>query len=105
NKAQFAIAEWAGESFKITGNGIPVERSVITDLNGDGNIDIVTPDASGNVAVYFNKGDGFSAGSFEKMVTAIRADLLLPVESGRSSNGDYIPREIDFFGDGNYGLL
>ena len=83
---------------------IPVRRSVQLDMNGDGNPDFVAPAADGRVYAYINKGGALSKDNFA------RIDLNLPTnifadDAMRSTNEDYIPRPMDYDGDGRQDLL
>ncbi len=83
---------------------IPVSKSVVLDMNGDGYPDFVAPAADGKVYAYFNKGSGASQANF------VRTDLGLPAsifadDLLRISNEDYIPRPMDYDGDGRQDLL
>ena len=84
--------------------GIPVRRSVQLDMNGDGNTDFVAPSVDGRVYAYINKGGLVSKDNF------VRVELNLPNnvfadDSSRSTNEDYIPRPMDYDGDGRQDLL
>ncbi|MFZ3183312.1 MAG: FG-GAP-like repeat-containing protein [Pseudomonas sp.] len=83
---------------------IPVRRSVQLDMNGDGNPDFVAPAADGRVYAYINKGGALSKDNFARIDLNLPTDIFAD-DAMRSTNEDYIPRPMDYDGDGRQDLL
>lgn len=83
---------------------IPVLRSVQLDMNGDGYPDFVVPAADGRVYAYINKGGIASKDNFVRIDLGLSVDIFAD-DALRTSNEDYIPRPMDYDGDGRQDLL
>ena len=83
---------------------IPVSKSVQLDMNGDGHPDFVVPETDGRVYAYVNKGGAASKNNFLKVELNFPIDVFAD-DALRTSNEDYIPRPIDYDGDGRQDLL
>jgi len=82
---------------------VPVSRSVVLDMNGDGNSDFVVP-VGGSVYAYLNKGGLVSKDNFSRVTLDVSADVFAD-DVFRTSNEDHIPRPMDYDGDGYQDLL
>lgn len=85
--------------------GIDLARALTADVNGDGQMDYLVPNASGKVDLLLNTGGPLSSGLFQRLGTALSATQLLPVYRFRASLQDYAAKAVDYDGDGREEIL
>ncbi|WP_277373648.1 RHS repeat-associated core domain-containing protein [Pseudomonas sp. AA-38] len=85
--------------------GIPVERSVILDANGDGLLDFAVPNASNQIQLYLNKGGAPSATGYKLVNTGLSAAGIFAPAGPRRDSENYLPKPMDYDGDGRQDLL
>ncbi|WP_071872204.1 RHS repeat-associated core domain-containing protein [Atopomonas hussainii] len=104
NYATWSVPKTGVSSLSKKDLGIPVKKSVLLDMNGDGNIDIVAPSSDGNVYAYHNKGLTGDTLNFDKIDTAL-PNKIFGDDLFRTTIDDYIPRTINYDGDNKQDLL
>lgn len=85
--------------------GIELARALTADVNGDGQMDYLVPNASGKVDLLLNTGGPLSAGLFQRLGTSLSAAQLLPEYRFRASLQDYAAKAVDYDGDGREEIL
>lgn len=84
---------------------IPVNQAVVLDVNGDGLQDFAVPNAAKQLVLYLNKGGPVGASNFKSVVTNMASTGIFSGVGIRRDNEDYIPKPIDYDGDGRQDLL
>jgi RHS repeat-associated protein len=85
--------------------GIAVERSVIFDANGDGLPDFAIPNASNQIQLYLNKGGAPAVTGFKLVNTGLSSVGIFAPAGLRRDLENYLPKPVDYDGDGLQDLL
>lgn len=85
--------------------GIATERSVLLDANADGLLDFAVPNASNQILLYLNKGGPLGVGSFQSVNTGLSSLGIFSPAGTRRDSENYLPKVIDYDGDGLQDLL
>lgn len=85
--------------------GIATERSVLLDANADGLLDFAVPNASNQILLYLNKGGPLGTGNFQQVNTGLSSLGVFAPAGNRRDSENYLPKVIDYDGDGLQDLL